>query len=49
MKNNKALVIMKYNKKLQKRLDISINDYRECSEIEIVLNQYFSKNFIEII
>ena len=35
---NKSLVIMKYNKTLQKRLYININDYRECSKIEIELN-----------
>ena len=34
---NKSLNIMKYNKKLQKRLNININDYRECSKIEIEL------------
>ena len=34
---NKSLVIMKYNKKLQKRLNITINDYKECSKIEIEL------------
>ena len=28
---------MKYNKKLQKRLNISINEYKEYSEIEIEL------------
>ena len=28
---------MKYNKKLQKRLNISINDYREIAKIEIEL------------
>ena len=37
IKINKSLVIMKYNKKLQKRLNISINDYKECSKIEIEL------------
>ena len=37
MKRNKSLVIMKYNKKLQKRLNININDYKECSKIEIEL------------
>ena len=37
MKRNKSLNIMKYNKKLQKRLNININDFRECSEIEIEL------------
>ena len=37
IKINKSLVIMKYNKKLQKRLNININDYRECSKIEIEL------------
>ena len=41
MKRNKSLEIMKYNKKLQKRLNISINDYRECSEL-------FSKIEIEL-
>ena len=35
MKINKSLNIMRYNKKLQKRLNISINDYKECSKIEI--------------
>ena len=34
---NKSLVITKYNKKLQKRLNITINDYKECSKIEIEL------------
>ena len=33
LKENKSLNIIKYNKKLQKRLNISINDYRECSEL----------------
>ena len=37
MKRNKSLNIMKYNKKLQKRLNININDYKECSKIEIEL------------
>ena len=37
MKRNKSLSIMKYNKKLQKRLNININDYKECSKIEIEL------------
>ena len=37
MERNKSLVIMKYNKKLQKRLNININDYKEYSEIEIEL------------
>ena len=35
MKRNKSLVIMKYNKKLQKRLNININDYKEYSKILI--------------
>ena len=35
MKRNKLLEILKYNKKLQKRLNININDYRECAKIEI--------------
>ena len=37
IKINKSLVIMKNNKKLQKRLNISIDDYKECSKIEIEL------------
>ena len=37
MERNKSLSIMKYNKKLQKRLNISINEYKEYSEIEIEL------------
>ena len=36
---NISLNIMKYNKKLQKILNININDYKEYSEIEIELNQ----------
>ena len=36
-KKNKSLKIMKYNKNLQKRLNININDYKECSEVEIEL------------
>ena len=31
-KNNKSLEIIKYNKKLQKRLDLGIVDYKEYSE-----------------
>ena len=50
MKRNKSLVIMKYNKKLQKRLNISINDYKEYSEIEIELKLAYGKygEFINI-
>ena len=33
IKINKSLVIMKNNKKLQKRLNISINDYKEYSQL----------------
>ena len=33
MKRNKSLEIMKYNKKLQKRLNINMNDYKEYSEL----------------
>ena len=29
MKKNKSFEIIKYNKKLQKRLNLSINDYKE--------------------
>ena len=50
MKINKSLSIMKYNKKLQKRLNISINDYKECSKIEIELKLVDNKydKFINI-
>ena len=37
MKINISLKIMKYNKKLQKRLNICIDNYKECSKIEIEL------------
>ena len=37
LKENKSLNIIKYNKKLQKRLNISIDNYKECSKIEIEL------------
>ena len=33
MKKSKSLEIMKYNKKLQKRLNLSINNYKEYSQI----------------
>ena len=33
MKKSKSLEIMKYNKKLQKRLNLSINNYKEYSEL----------------
>ena len=47
---------MKYNKRLQKRLNLNINDYKECfllyTPIEIVLkifkNEYGSGKFINI-
>ena len=42
MKKNKSLEIVKYNKKLQKRLNLGINDYKQYFElfspIEIELN-----------
>ena len=44
MKRNKSLEIIKYNKRLQKRLNININDYKEYSvlyssiEIELISN-----------
>ena len=37
LKKDKSLNIIKYNKKLQKRLNININDYIECAKIEIEL------------
>ena len=33
MKKNKSLKIMKYNKKIQKRLNLSIKDYKEYSQL----------------
>ena len=33
IKQNKSLNIVKYNKKLQKRLNLNINDYKEYSEL----------------
>ena len=33
IKQNKSLNIVKYNKKLQKRLNININDYKKYSEL----------------
>ena len=35
MNKNKSLEIVKYNKKIQNRLNLSIQDYKEYSEIEI--------------
>ena len=54
MKKNKYLNIIKYNKKLQKRLNLSIDDYKEYSQlyspIEIELNLVDNKfgKFINI-
>ena len=54
MRKNKPFKIMKYNKKLQKRLNLSINDYKECKQlyasIEIELKFIDNKygNFINI-
>ena len=33
MKKNKSLAMIKYNKKLQKRMHLNINDYKEYSEL----------------
>ena len=55
MKKNKMFEIVKYNKKLQKRLNLSINDYKEyfkeytSIEIELrVKNRYYEEKFINI-
>ena len=48
MKKNKSLEIIKYNKKIQKRLNININNYKEYSqlyssveiELKLVDNKY---------
>ena len=47
VKKNKSLGIMKYNKKLQKRFNLNINDYKEYSQlytpIEIEIKLAFRK------
>ena len=50
MNKNKLLEILRFNKKLQKRLNININDYRKCSKIEIELKRSDNKygQFINI-
>ena len=37
MKKNKSFEIVKYNQKLQKRLNLNINDYINCTSIELEL------------
>ena len=46
----KFLNIIKYNKKLQKRLNLNINDYKEYSyiEIELKIDEYKYGKFINI-
>ena len=48
MKKNKSLNIIKYNKKMQNRLNLSISDYKEYSQlyssIEIELKFYDNSN-----
>ena len=56
LKKSKYLDIIKYNKKLQIRLNLNINDYKEYSqlysqieiELNIVNNKYHNKQFINI-
>ena len=51
MEINKSLEILRYNKKLQKRLNISIDNYKKSSkiEIELKLSDYkYSEKFINI-
>ena len=56
MKKNRMFEIVKYNKKLQKRLNLSINDYKEYfneyTSIEIELrvknDRYYEEKFINI-
>ena len=53
MKKNKSLKIVKNNKKLQKRLNLSINDYKEYTElyspieIELEVTGYLYQQFIQ--
>ena len=55
LKKSKSLEIMKYNKKLQKRLKLRINDYKEYSqlfsskEIELKIDKYGKNKFINIL
>ena len=35
MEGARPLNIVKYNKKIQNRLNLGINDYKECCKIEI--------------
>ena len=54
MKKNKSLEIIKYNKRLQKRLNLSINDYKEYNqlyipiEIELKIDSTIDSKFINI-
>ena len=50
IKKQKILQIIKYNKKIQKRLDVNIKDFNEISQIEIIAVPYENKfgNFINI-
>ena len=50
LSKKKILDIIKYNKNLKDRLNISINDYKELSEIEIELKLVYNKyeKFINI-
>ena len=53
IKKNKSLKIVKNNKKLQKRLNLSINDYKEYTElyspieIELEVAGYLYQQFIQ--
>ena len=50
MKKNKSLLIVKYNKEIQNRLNISTKDYKEYCQIEIELKLVDNKygKFINI-
>ena len=50
LQQRKKLEIIKYNKRIMKRLNISINDYKEYNEIEIEIISHKNKygNFINI-
>ena len=54
LQKNKSLEIIKYNKKIQNRLNISIKDFKECSqtytsiEIEIIPTKNKYGKFINI-
>ena len=44
LKQNKFLEMIRYNKEIRSKLDISINDFKECLQIEIEIIPILNKN-----